>query len=248
MGLGKTVEILSLVLSHPWTGQVNEEINFRKIKDLSSNQDYSDCTACFCDSSMDVNLDGDGVNTVNVLVQCDVCCNWQHSSCVDFDAVNDKDYICYRCLLEKPISCGTTLIILPETLLYQWMEEISKHTDIDSLKIMLYSGVAKSYINPLHIALYDIVLVTYEVIRKELDRVHHHDFMLKLRHRKSYVYSPSPLLAINWWRICLDEAQLVETSTSKAAEMTHRLRAVNRWCVTGTPVQKDLCDILSKVD
>ena len=29
----------------------------------------------------------------------------------------------------------------------------------------------------------------------------------------------SPLLCVEWWRVCLDEAQLVESATAKAAEM-----------------------------
>ena len=33
---------------------------------------------------------------------------------------------------------------------------------------------------------------------------------------------------------------MVESTTVRAAEMVRKLRAVNRWCVTGTPIQKDL--------
>ena len=47
---------------------------------------------------------------------------------------------------------------------------------------------------------------------------------------------PSPLQGVLWWRICLDEAQKVENTATGAAEMALRLSAVNRWCVTGTPI------------
>ena len=80
---------------------------------------------------------------------------------------------------------------------------------------MVYWGVSHRYLNPLHIMSHDIVLVTYEILRKELDRVHHHEFTLMLRKRKRSAYPPSPLLAINWWRVCLDEAQTVESITAK---------------------------------
>ena len=41
-------------------------------------------------------------------------------------------------------------------------------------------------------------------------------------------------------QIVLDEAQVVEKTAVRAAEMVSKLMAVNRWCVTGTPIQRDL--------
>jgi len=57
-----------------------------------------------------------------------------------------------------------------------------------------------------------------------------------LRKRKRYRVVPSPLLAIQWWRVCLDEAQRVEQPTAASAKMALKLKSELRWCVTGTPV------------
>ena len=54
---------------------------------------------------------------------------------------------------------------------------------------------------------------------------------------------PTPLTRLHWWRVCLDEAQMVETSTAKAALMASRLSARHRWCITGTPLSRGLEDL-----
>lgn len=54
---------------------------------------------------------------------------------------------------------------------------------------------------------------------------------------------PTPLTRLYWWRVCLDEAQMVETSTAKAAEMAGKLAARHRWCITGTPLSRGLEDL-----
>lgn len=64
-----------------------------------------------------------------------------------------------------------------------------------------------------------------------------------LRRKKRYLVLPTPLTRLVWWRICLDEAQMVESSTAKATEMALKLRAEHRWCVTGTPMSRGLEDI-----
>jgi hypothetical protein len=47
-----------------------------------------------------------------------------------------------------------------------------------------------------------------------------------------------------WWRICLDEAQMIEASAAAAARMALRLKTVHRWCVSGTPIWKGNLDDL----
>lgn len=62
----------------------------------------------------------------------------------------------------------------------------------------------------------------------------------KFRNAKRFLTIPSSLPAVRWWRVCLDEAQMVEGMATKMAAMASRLQGVHRWCVTGTPLNKGL--------
>ena len=63
---------------------------------------------------------------------------------------------------------------------------------------------------------YDVILATYPVLSKELhyatpppDR--------RMRYRKIHQVRRSPLVEFSWWRVCLDEAQMIEGSVTSAA-------------------------------
>lgn len=107
------------------------------------------------------------------------------------------------------------------------------------------SGVhGQGFIQPQVLANNDIVITSYETLCKELDYVDlphcNAEEGRRFRNAKRYMALPSPLPCIQWWRVCLDEAQMVECTTTRTAEMALRLAAVHRWCITGTPVQKSI--------
>jgi len=49
---------------------------------------------------------------------------------------------------------------------------------------------------------------------------------------------------LSWWRILMDEAQMIESGVSKAAVVARMIPRENAWCVTGTPVKRDVKDLL----
>ncbi|KAI8498455.1 hypothetical protein Bbelb_236570 [Branchiostoma belcheri] len=182
-------------------------------------------------------------------------------------------YHCPHCSVSLPaIASGATLIISPAPISHQWVDEINRHVRKAAIKMLVYSGVKKQgFLQPKVLADHDIVITTYDVLRLELNYVdiphsnssegrrfrHQKRYMAvpspllsiqssegrRFRHQKRYMAVPSPLPSVEWWRVCLDEAQMVECTTAKAAEMALRLSAVNRWCVTGTPIQRNLEDL-----
>lgn len=141
------------------------------------------------------------------------------------------------------ISSGATLIVTPPAILEQWKQEISRHAP--HLRYMQYEGLRPKldeYATAKELASYDIVLTTYPVLRKEVhyavgppDR--------PLRNNRSMKRRKSPLILLSWWRVCIDEAQMVESGVSNTAKVARIIPRCNSWAVTGTPLRKDLEDL-----
>ncbi|XP_069866789.1 E3 ubiquitin-protein ligase SHPRH isoform X1 [Dipodomys merriami] len=188
-------------------------------------------------------------------VQCLKCHLWQHAKCVNYEEKNlkIKPFYCPHCLVAmEPVSTRATLIISPSSICHQWVDEINRHVKSSSLRVLVYQGVKKDgFLQPHFLAEQDIVIITYDVLRSELNYVDiphsNSEDGRRLRNQKRYMAIPSPLVAVEWWRICLDEAQMVECPTVKAAEMAQRLTGINRWCISGTPVQRGLEDLFGLV-
>ncbi|XP_008052650.2 E3 ubiquitin-protein ligase SHPRH, partial [Carlito syrichta] len=188
-------------------------------------------------------------------VQCLNCHLWQHAKCVNYEEENlkIKPFYCPHCLVAmEPVSTRATLIISPSSICHQWVDEINRHVRSSSLRVLVYQGVKKDgFLQPHFLAEQDIVIITYDVLRSELNYVDiphsNSEDGRRLRNQKRYMAIPSPLVAVEWWRICLDEAQMVECPAVKAAEMAQRLSGINRWCISGTPVQRGLEDLFGLV-
>jgi E3 ubiquitin-protein ligase SHPRH len=140
-----------------------------------------------------------------------------------------------------------TLIITPPTILEQWKQEIREHAP--SLKIYHYEGMKAAKQKTAlvqHLADHDIVLTTYNVIAKEVHYVTEKPDR-NLRYKSRFEPPKSPLTQISWWRVCLDEAQMIESGVSAAATVARLIPRENAWAVTGTPLRsghKDLFGLL----
>ncbi|EAW15875.1 putative SNF2 family helicase/ATPase [Aspergillus fischeri NRRL 181] len=141
---------------------------------------------------------------------------------------------------------GATLIITPPAILQQWMQEIQLHAP--ALHVLHYTGINRhqklSDRELLELlADQDVVLTTYDVLARE---IHYSGDAPKrnLRHEKRFQPRKSPLVKISWWRVCLDEAQMIESGVSNAAKVARLIPRQNAWAVTGTPLRKDISDLL----
>ena len=127
----------------------------------------------------------------------------------------------------------------------QWMSEIKTHAP--HFKVIHYKGInVHSKLNAAALldtlASSDIVVTTYTVLRAEI-----HFTILNpeklLRYESKYPRPKSPLMLLSWWRVCLDEAQMVESGVSNAAMLAQMVPRINAWAITGTPVRKDVNDL-----
>lgn len=195
-------------------------------------------------------------------VQCSQCLAWQHGACVGFPKrPPKKEYICQPCLrkvaaTEVTQPCGSTLVVCPAPILAQWKAEISRHVQPGALKLTVYEGQPQprpgqpqpELVTAADLAACDIVLTTYDVLRGDLYHepdpgdVQEESHTLR-RRRRRYEIMPTPLTRLRFWRVAIDEAQLVESSTAKAAAMALKLHTEHRWCVTGTPLSRGLEDL-----
>lgn len=108
----------------------------------------------------------------------------------------------------------------------------------------MYKGIhSAGVMYPTDLAGYDLVITTYSVLQSELKFTQEEQYSMSFRNARRYNTPNTPLLSINWWRLCLDEAQAVDCPTSQVSCMAHQLNAVHRWAITGTPVQQNIADL-----
>ncbi|KAK5173628.1 uncharacterized protein LTR77_002309 [Saxophila tyrrhenica] len=138
-----------------------------------------------------------------------------------------------------------TLIITPNSILQQWKSELTRHAP--ALRVFHYEGFSSKKPKAeqqilKEMTVNDVVLATYSTLTREL---HFAEDPPKrdMRQARKYKRKRSPLVRLQWWRICLDEAQMVESGVSAAARVARRLLSVHRWAVSGTPLRKDVQDL-----
>ena len=139
-----------------------------------------------------------------------------------------------------------TLIITPLSILQQWKSELSTHAP--ALRVLHYEGITSKkpkeerQIIKEMTSQYDVVLATYRTLAKELHFAEDPPER-NMRHARKFDRKRSPLVLIKWWRVCLDEAQMVESGVTAAARVACRLPRVNSWAVSGTPLRKNIEDL-----
>ncbi|OAR01007.1 hypothetical protein LLEC1_02176 [Akanthomyces lecanii] len=158
---------------------------------------------------------------------------------------SSQDSLDYCLNSDGLLKTNATLIVTPESLRQQWMTEIARHAP--SLRVIHYQGCKKLEEDEeskavAKLASYDVVISTYYVLSQELHFATDPPERSR-RFERAYKRPKSPLVQISWWRVCLDEAQMIESGVSQAASVARVIPRINAWGITGTPVKDDVKDL-----
>lgn len=117
---------------------------------------------------------------------------------------------------------GAFLVVVPKSLIGNWMEEAKKFTP--NLVVRHYNGSEKERTELLDkIGSLDILIITYGLLRSDIDRI-----------QKFYFDG-----------VILDEAQNIKNAKSQTAKAAYQLKSDVRLAMTGTPIENHIGELLS---
>ncbi len=126
-------------------------------------------------------------------------------------------------LRHKESGNGTSLLVVPTSLIYNWEQEARKFTP--DLKVYNYTGTYRDK-NIEKFAGYDLVVTSYGTVRIDADLLQKYYF--------NYVI--------------LDESQAIKNPTSGIAQEIKKLSSRHKLILTGTPIENSTMDLWSQMN
>lgn len=123
---------------------------------------------------------------------------------------------------EKEAGAGTSLLVMPTSLIYNWEMEASKFTP--ELKILNYTGTLRVK-DIRRFEKYDLVLTSYGITRLDAELL------------KQFYFN----------YIILDESQVIKNPTSNIAKAVRELKSRHKLVLTGTPIENTTLDLWSQM-
>ncbi len=120
----------------------------------------------------------------------------------------------------------TTLIVMPTSLIHNWVNEFNKFAP--SLKLYVHAGVQRSKFNEFAKAIEgkQIILTTYGTARQDIGFLCHFSFHY----------------------LILDESQYIKNQSSLTFNSVKQLHSSYKLSLTGTPVENSLTDLWTQMD
>ncbi|KAI8320450.1 hypothetical protein GQ54DRAFT_291251 [Martensiomyces pterosporus] len=150
----------------------------------------------------------------------------------------------------KVYMSSSTLAVVPDNLVDQWVREKYKHImDTNGLAMLKIDGSTQTIPEPCVLINYDIVLISVSRLSKEyipidsrIDELGRkcrcaalgYDGCVCGKQREDASYR-SPLLRVHWKRLIVDEGHIMSNRNTTRSLMATYLIAERRWVCTGTP-------------
>jgi superfamily II DNA or RNA helicase len=125
-------------------------------------------------------------------------------------------------LLLQQKDAGPSLVVMPTSLLFNWQAECARFAP--SLRVAILHGAARATLLRT-LSNYDVVLTTYGTLLSDAHWLQQQTFNL----------------------LILDEAQAIKNPSSLRYEAVSRLKARNRFTLTGTPVENNSFDLYAQL-
>ncbi|HMG07409.1 MAG TPA: DEAD/DEAH box helicase [Mucilaginibacter sp.] len=119
-------------------------------------------------------------------------------------------------------SKSTSLVIMPTSLIYNWLNEAKKFTP--QLKLMVHTGTMR-YRSAEVFANYDVVITTYGISRIDIEMF------------KEYFFD----------YVILDESQNIKNPSSKSFQSVKQLKSRFKLILSGTPVENSVNDLWTQM-
>lgn len=146
----------------------------------------------------------------------------------------------------SPGTPKTTLVVVPSSIVYQWMQEIKRHAAENYLaKVLQFDP--KAHANDLvdHFSSQDVVVTTYSQVQKSYPKKDPPLDLMTAEEKKDwwirhYAENKGILHSINWRRVILDEATSIKNYQSQTSLACCELKADFKWALTGTPAMNSI--------
>ncbi|MEI8340657.1 MAG: SNF2-related protein, partial [Verrucomicrobiota bacterium] len=118
------------------------------------------------------------------------------------------------------ITGGKSLIICPSSLIYNWQREAERF--VPGLKVLCIQGASRRELFD-QMPAADLVVTSYPLLRRDID------------HYRGFKFTTA----------ILDEAQHIKNPDTQNAQAASAIQAVNRFVLTGTPMENSVRDLWS---
>lgn len=124
---------------------------------------------------------------------------------------------------------GTSLIVCPSSLIYNWENEC--HQFAPSLQVKVVAGTVEERMNLLRDVIeekekVDVLITSYDLLKRDIDQYESIPFLYEI----------------------IDEAQYIKNQTTRGAKAVKIINAKTRFALTGTPIENRLSELWSIFD